>query len=541
MTFYQIKAYIISMSVFEKIQDRLSIIEVIEEYTPVIDRGNYCVALCPFHKEKRPSLSINREKGVFYCFGCMATGNMFTFVTQIENITKKEALEKLALKAGVTLDEKLNNELDDGFRLLTSIASLYRSALDFFLKSENYVSKYIANRKITSNTLDTFCIGYAPAGGFLLSYLEKQNIPKELAHSVGLLTLKEGVYKDKFSDRMMIPIFNDYGKIVGFTARTFPNDVTGRPKYLNSPESKYFSKSRILYGLDKAKKNIQANKKVILVEGNMDVITSHQYQLNYSIATQGTSTTLDHINKIKKLNCDLILAFDNDIAGKTAEHKVLKMALDNDINTFKMIIPDEYKDIDEYLQKVDINSIQTIPYLEYLILNMENLTSDNLYTQKSAIKYILDLTYNSSPILQAQAISLIHKKSNLDLQTLKQLTTAKNKGIPDLMVPMTQLDPIKAGFYQLLALDYTHSTLPIIYNALKDRLSPQSATYEEFIANEEIKWVIESKKLEIQEQEIAIDINQAATNLLMLIKRNPELSNKLNPSEFKNLKYSLYE
>jgi DNA primase len=241
------------------------------------------------------------------------------------------------------------------------------------------------------------------------------------------------------------------------------------------------------------------------------------------------------------LNCDLILAFDNDNAGRAAEHKVLKMALDNDINTFKMIIPTEYKDIDEYLQRVDINNIQTIPYLEFLIANSDNLISDNLYTQKSAINYILELTNNSNPIIQAQSLALIHKKSNLDLGALQKLSSNKKNNLPELAYQAPQLDPIKASFYQLLALDINNSYLPIIYNALKDRLSPQANTYQEFISNEEIKWVIESKKLEIKEQDISPDINQAATNLLMVIKRNPELSPKLNGSEFKNLKYSLYE
>jgi DNA primase len=526
------------MSVFEKIQDRLSIIEVIEEYTPVIDRGNYCVALCPFHKEKRPSLSINREKGVFYCFGCMATGNMFTFVTQIENISKKEALEKLALKAGVTLDDKLNNELDDGFKLLNTVASLYNKALEFYLKSDNYVSQYIANRKITSNTLDTFCIGYAPRDGFLLTFLDKNGISKELAYSVGLLTIKEGVYKDKFIDRMMIPIFNDYGKIVGFTARTFPNDVSGRPKYLNSPESKYFSKSRILYGLDKAKKNIQTNKKVILVEGNMDVITSHQYQLNYSIATQGTSTTLDHINKIKKLNCDLILAFDNDNAGRAAEHKVLKMALDNDINTFKMIIPIEYKDIDEYLQRVDINHIQTIPYLEFLINNSDNLTSDNLYTQKSAINYILELTNNSNPIIQAQALALIHKKSNLDLGALQKLSSNKKNNLPELPIQEQFLDPIKNRFFQLLASDITNEYLPIFYETLKERLTPIANSFDEFILNEEIKWIIEIRKLEMKEKNTQFNQLEEVMKLNTAIRQSDEiLKNKLSKLMFARSKF----
>jgi DNA primase len=506
------------MSIFEKIQDRLSIIEVIEEYTPVIDRGNYYVALCPFHKEKRPSLSINKEKGVFYCFGCMAAGNMFSFVSQIDNISKKEALEKLAAKAGVTLDERLNNELDEGFKLLENIASIYNQVLHMYLKSDNYISSYIANRKIATSIIDNFSLGYAPKDGFLIGFLEKHNISKDLAFNVGLLTFKDGIYKDKFSDRLVIPIRNEYGKVVGFTARIFSNDNTGRPKYLNSPESKYFNKSKVLFGLDKAKKSIQTNKKVVLVEGNMDVITAHQNELFHTIATQGTSTTQEHINKIKRLNCDLILAFDNDVAGKTAEHKVLKMALDNDINVFKMQISDQYKDIDEYLQVHNTNEIQVIPYLEYLISNSNNLNSTDLYTQKSTINYILSFISNSNPITQAQVISMLSKKSGLDLATLNKISNHKKDKTQDLTQTSININPIKASFYQILALDTNNFNLPIIYDVIKNTLDYNMPTYLEYINQEEIKWVITSEQKKYANVEV--NISQAISNLIINLRRH---------------------
>jgi DNA primase len=526
------------MSIFEKIQDRISILEVIEEYTPVIDRGNYFVALCPFHKEKRPSMSINKEKGVYYCFGCMASGNIFTFVQNIENISKKDALEKLALKAGVTLDNyETNNELEDGYKLLNSISALFHEILKTFLTSENYISKYIAQRKLTTNTIEKFNLGYAPKGNFLINFLEKHNISKELALKVGLLTFKDGIYRDKFSDRLIIPIYNDQGKICGYTGRTLPNDISDRPKYLNSPDSLYFNKSKILFGLDKSKQDILANKKVILVEGNMDVITSYQNGLTYTIATQGTSTTIDHIKKIKRLNSSLILSFDNDNAGKTAELKVLKLALEQDINVFKLIIPNIYKDIDDYLKVVQIQDIEIKPYLEYLINTSQNLISQDLYIQKSAINNILNLTKEANPIIQAQAIQLIQNKSGLDISTLKKINV--NKLENKILQPSIIYDPIKASFYQLLSLSSDHSNLKIIYNIIKDKLDNSKPTFEEYINQDEIKWIIESEK--IKYQDTSVNTQQAIGNLVLTIKRlynHDEIKNQLSKINFSTVSYN---
>jgi DNA primase len=505
------------MSIFEDIQDRLSIIEVIEEYTTVYDRGNYFVSLCPFHQERRPSMSISKDKGVFYCFGCMESGNMFSFVSKIENISKKEALEKLAHKAGVTLDRNTNTELDNGYKLLHTAMLIYNQALNIYLRTPNYVNSYIASRKLTSLTLETFQLGYAPKDNIILNFMKSKDIDLSLGLATGLLIERNGVIKDKFSDRLVIPITNDYGKVIGFTARNFPNDTLDRPKYLNSPESQFFNKSKLLFALDISKKNIQEKKQVILVEGNMDAITAHQYGLNYTIATQGTATTVEHIRKLKKLNVELVLAFDNDNAGRTAELKVFKMAIENDIPTFKLIIPDTYKDIDEYLQLNSIDNLNIVSYLQYFINNQTNLNNPDLYTQKNAINYVLNTVLQADPVIQAQTASLLHKVTNLDIATIKNSRRVQyTNPAPSVLQPI--INPIKLSFYQILSIDSGNPALPIIYDLIKEYLDQTLPTFAEYINQEEIQWVITSQKN--QYSDIQLDISMVITNLIHLIKRH---------------------
>ncbi len=518
------------MNVFEKIQERLTLIEVIEDYTPVISRGGYYVARCPFHNEKTPSFTINNDKGVYYCFGCMASGNMFSFVGNIENIGKKEALEKLATKAGVTLDNKTIDELDKGLQLLETVANLYQKALQFYQNSENYVSNYINKRKITSHIQSQFKIGYAPNADFLINFLQKNNINLDLAVEIGVVNYREGKYKDKFVDRIMIPVLNESGKVVGFTGRVLPNDTSDRPKYLNSPESKYFNKSRILYGLNIAKTPIQQAKQCILVEGNMDVIAAHQYGVNYTIATQGTATTKDHIDRIKRLNCDLILAFDNDNAGRTSEQKIAKMAYDNDINVFKLIIDEKYKDIDEYLNHEQWQPT-IVPYIEHHIKTNPEILSKEIYTQKQAIVKALLLTKQSNPITKAQTLNIINELTHLDIETLKQLQS--QEVIPEAKpLPPVKLDPIKVAFYQLLALDSKNPRLPIVYEAIKHIIDNGERSFQDFLNQEEISWAIETVKKNYESNGITSVMPGSDMNLIHNIKRaygkDPKIIELLN-------------
>jgi DNA primase len=524
------------MNVFEKIQERLTLIEVIEDYTPVISRGGYYVAKCPFHNEKTPSFTINNEKGVYYCFGCMATGNMFGFVCNIENISKKEALEKLALKAGVTLDNRVNEELDKGLALLDTVATLYQKALQFYTNTENYVSSYIGKRKLTSHIISQFRVGYAPNGDFLINFLKKNNINLDLAVEVGLVNYRDNKYKDKFVDRIMIPVINEQGKIIGFTGRVLPNDTSERPKYLNSPESKYFNKSKLLYGLNIAKTPIQKNKQCILVEGNMDVIAAHQYEVDYTIATQGTATTKDHIDRIKRLNCDLILAFDNDNAGRVSELKIAKMAYDNDINVYKFRIDDKYKDIDEYLNHEQF-VLNKITYIEYYINNNIDLISADLNIQKQAIVVALNLTKNANPITQAQTLNLINAKTHLDIDTLKKLQSQEPEATTK-PLPEARLDPMKVAFYQLLALDGKNDNLPIIYEAIKHLLDHSQDTFELFIAQEEIKWAVEgeSQKYKGLESQASVMLGNLIHNIKRAYGTDPKVNDLLKKLQIHAIK-----
>lgn len=513
------------MNAFEKVMDHLTLIEVVEEYTPVINRGNYYVAKCPFHREKSPSLSINNEKGVYYCFGCMASGNMFTFVQNIDNLSKKESLEKLAAKAGVSLDEpKQNDEMDLAFRTLDTVSNLFQKALEFYQKSDNYVSQYIKDRKLTSTTVSNFDLGYAPNSDFLINWFKKNNISLDIGVDIGVINLKDGRYKDKFVDRLVIPIQNESGRIVGFTARIFPNDTSGRPKYLNSPDSKYFNKSKILYGLNKSKNAISKSKEVILVEGNMDVIMAHQYNFENTIATQGTATTKEHIDRIKRLNSSLILAFDNDNAGRISEYKIAKMAYDQDIDTFKIIIDQKYKDIDEYLLNTNITKFNQIPYIEYAINSNNDLNSKDLPTQRNAISNILNLTNLANPITRAQTLNLINNITHLDIETLKQIQT-DTVLIEKKVLPEANLDPIKVQFFQLLALSPDNLNLPIIYKILKDKLDYNTIEFQDFIAQPEIKWTIEGEKMKYAGLESIAKTAELnlIQNLNRLYSKNPSM------------------
>jgi DNA primase len=507
--------------IFEKIQDRLSLVEVIEEYIPVINRGGRTVCLCPFHQEKSPSFSISNDKGVYYCFGCGASGNMFTFVCNMDNLSKKEALEKLALKAGVDLEqgggkkEAVDPRIENGYKLLESIASLYQKSLEMHMGQatssaehvSQYVSQYVSARKMTSKTLADFRIGYAPEAGFLTSFLQKNNIPLSLGADVGLLSVievynpdsqeVETSYKDRFKDRLMIPICDEKGRVVGFTGRSFPGDkFKDRPKYLNSPESEFFNKSNILYGLNLAKNSIYKSGKMILVEGNMDVVVAHQNGLTQCIATQGTAVTATHIRNIKRLKTPVYLAFDNDNAGVIAEKRAFKMLLKEDVECFKVVFDRKYKDLDEFLQENDKSSIRTVPYLNYLILATPALGSKDMYQQRKAIVEVMDYASEANAIFQDQVIAALFDKTGISKEAIKTIAkervsvedkTENTQNIRLKNLSPDKLSGLKKSFITILGYSIKDPILASIYGFLRviDSEVFSSLTLDDYILESE--------------------------------------------------------
>jgi DNA primase len=516
--------------VFEQIKDKLSIVDVIEEYTPVIKRGNSTVCVCPFHKEKTPSMYISEEKGVYHCFGCLASGNIFTFVSNIENLTKKQALEKLAIKAGVDLENTEKNKTDPliekGFSLIEFTTKLYENSLKQCMQSDNFVKKYINKRYITTKSLDNFRLGYAPAGNFLVKIFKEQNISFELAKKTGLIVANlnnEGFeigYRDKFSNRLIIPILNEKGIVVGFTGRTFPEDTNkDRPKYLNSGESEFFKKSNILFGLNQAKNSIYKNGNILLVEGNMDVVLAHQNGLTQCIATQGTSVTQAHINNLKKLKMPVYLAFDNDQAGIIAEKKAFKLIAEAGIDCFKVIFEGKYKDLDEFLIENQKEDLKTVPYIEYLIASEQDLTSLDVYKQKNAILKIITYIENVPKILKEQVINNLSSRTGLSNLTILSLTTnkdfndeiesAKKTIISDKMPNIVQNFTALLSLYKISEIDEDKlkKVFDLIYKILQDTFPDKfmEKSLDKFSNGSDISGFIDIFKKQILDNKFVID------------------------------------
>jgi DNA primase len=320
----------------EEIKARLPIEEIVGQYVKLEKAGKSYKAKCPFHNEKSASFFISPDRGGYYCFGCNAKGDIFTFVEQFEGLDFKGALKILAEKAGVNIayDQKTDSERDILLRIMEE-ATLYFEGE--FTKSKE-AQDYVKSRGISDVTRKEFRIGWAPDGWRNLNgYLKEKKYPEVLMEKAGLIKKSDSgkdMY-DRFRGRIIFPISDSSGRVVAFSGRILKSDDTS-PKYLNSPDTPLYDKSAILYGLDKAKSEIRRLNYTIMVEGQMDLVMSHQAGIKNTIAASGTALTDEVLSKsgvisnlglIRRLSPNVIIAFDSDSAGKKAALRAAEIAL----------------------------------------------------------------------------------------------------------------------------------------------------------------------------------------------------------------------
>jgi DNA primase len=316
-----------SQSDVDKIKERLSIEEVVGSYIKLDRAGKNLKARCPFHNEKTPSFTLSPDRNNYYCFGCHANGDIFTFVQEFEGIDFKEALEKLADRAGIVL----TNVPDKDFKEKNKLYELLEIVNEYFennLPKNSRVVDYLKSRGLTDETIKEWRIGFAPEGWRnLKDFLVNKKYSEADIEKAGLIKKNEkGDSYDRFRSRIMFPINDSNGNPVGFTGRIFDGKDEDA-KYLNSPETILFDKSRILYGFDKAKSFIRKFDFSILVEGQMDLIMAHQAGYKNAIASSGTALTEEHLRMVSKISDKIVIAYDSDTAGFRASEKVWKMAL----------------------------------------------------------------------------------------------------------------------------------------------------------------------------------------------------------------------
>lgn len=322
------------MTDLEQIKERVDIVDLIQGYLRLQKSGMNFKGLCPFHNEKTPSFMVSPDRQIWHCFGCSLGGDVFKFLMQIEGIEFKEALERLAKRAGIELknfSKEKTSEKNELFEISELAAKFFEKQL---WESENgkKAFRYLKDRGLKSEVIKEWRLGYAPnTWASLKTFLKSAGFNDQEIFKSGLTVRneKEDSFYDRFRGRIMFPISDINSQVVGFTGRVF-EEVTGEieaGKYINTPQTLIYDKSKILYGLDKAKMETRKKDKAIVVEGNMDVIMSHQAGVKNVVASSGTALTSQHLKILRRYTQNLDLCFDEDLAGEIAAKRGIDLAI----------------------------------------------------------------------------------------------------------------------------------------------------------------------------------------------------------------------
>lgn len=342
-------------SKIEEIKSRVDIVELASEYMTLKKAGRNYLGLCPFHQEKTPSFTVNREKQIFYCFGCGEGGNAITLLMKIANKSFPDAIRHLAEKTGVTLPTRtFGREGREKDSLRDEIVQLnLRAAQQFARNLSSPAGKiardYLQTRALTEETVKQFRLGYVPdTWRSLADYIEGSGLSLKLAEQAGLVVAgRDGSFYDRFRGRLIFPIENIFGEVIAFGGRIIGE---GEPKYLNSPESPVYTKGKNLYGLNKAKEAIRQSGFCLIVEGYFDVISLWNAGIRNVVATLGTALTRDHLELLRRYAQDVVALFDPDAAGRKALDRSLELFLGANMRARALVLPGD-SDPDDFVKK----------------------------------------------------------------------------------------------------------------------------------------------------------------------------------------------
>lgn len=409
----------IDQSIINEIKDKTDILDLVSEYVKLEKRGRNYIGLCPFHDEKTPSFTVSEDKQICHCFGCKKGGNVFQFTQEIKDISFVEAVKELGDRVNVAVDIEATQSnsnvqiASDDLQMIEMhelIQEFYYYALTKTVEGEKALT-YLLERGFTDALIKERGIGFAPdSSHFCHDFLQKKGYDIELAYEAGLLSRNEEnfSYYDRFRNRIMFPLKNAQGRIVGYSGRTY----TGQePKYLNSPETPIFQKRKLLYNLDKARKSIRKLDEIVLLEGFMDVIKSDTAGLKNVVATMGTQLSDEHITFIRKLTSNITLMFDGDFAGSEATLKTGQHLLQQGLNVFVIQLPSGM-DPDEYIGKYGNEAFTAFvkndkkSFAHYKVSILKDEIAHNDLSYERYLKELShDISFMKSSILQQKAIN----------------------------------------------------------------------------------------------------------------------------------------
>jgi len=337
----------------QQIRQHHHIVDIVGQYVSLKKSGRNYTGLCPFHSEKTPSFTVSPDKEIYHCFGCGVGGDVINFVMDIENYSFVEAVGFLAKEAGITLPklEYIQPEEDENKLKLHQAHNLAAKLFHYLLLETEHGKepyRYLIDRGVSKTAIETFQIGYAPSSwDFLKQFLMKRGYTEEFLEEAGLLVHNENGYFDRFRNRIMFPIYNAKGKVIAFGGRVLDDSL---PKYLNSPETTIFNKSKTLYNLHLAAKEIRKKRQAILFEGYLDTISTWNAEVYNGIATLGTSLTEQHAHILRRYADEIIISYDSDSAGQQATYKAIELLQPLGFQ-LKIVQMPQGLDPDDYIQK----------------------------------------------------------------------------------------------------------------------------------------------------------------------------------------------
>ncbi|NIA22933.1 MAG: DNA primase [Proteobacteria bacterium] len=465
----------ISNEKIEEVLSNVDIVEVIEEYVPLKQVGANYRALCPFHTEKTPSFYVSREKGIYHCFGCGRSGNAIKFLMEYNNITFPEAIAVLAEKAGI--------KLGDGYETSGSennYRKILEDALHYFEDSlsgskGNIAVQYIKNREISEKMVGKFHIGYAPPHG-LLNYIGKKGWKTKDVIKTGLVIKTEsGEIYERFRNRIMFPIYNTVGKIIAFGGRSLGNEL---PKYINSPETEYYKKGHIFFGIWQAKNKIKEVDEAVIVEGYIDLISLHQKGIENVIAPLGTALTSEQARLLKRYTGSVILMFDADEAGLKASERGINICLKQGLSVY-IALMEKGMDPDDYIKKYGVEALkeridEKVNFLDFKITMLKKKYNFNDVDQVSrALREIKEIVLLIPDVITRELwYKRIAEQFEIPIETVR---TEKVKSIENTrkekVVKRNELNSIYANILNIINIahdkqnffDYIKTYIPFQY------------------------------------------------------------------------------
>ncbi len=411
-------AQLIPQETIEMVRQQTNIVDVVGQYVQLKKSGKNYLGLCPFHNEKSPSFSVAEDKQIFHCFGCGKGGNVFSFIQEIEGLSFPESVEKVADLANISVSLNLTNrpqvmspkvlEESQLIQIHEKTSELYHHILMNTQVGEKAL-EYLKERGLTEEVIKTFQIGFAPRDRRLLhKVLEKDNYSDEVLKKTGLLfQLEDGNWIDRFYQRIMFPITNFQGKVIGFSGRILEDvdfDATDQPKYLNSPETDLFNKRFILYNFHQSRTEIRKKNEVILFEGFMDVISAWMSGVKNGVASMGTSLTMEQINALEKISDEVLISYDGDNAGIEATSRAIDLLSNQSSMGIQIIsIPDKM-DPDDYRRKYGEDNLHQL---------IKNSRETVFQFKKDYLKRNKNLTIEADKLLYIDELlgELIHVSS----------------------------------------------------------------------------------------------------------------------------------